>query len=875
MSNIRKTSRLFAVLLVLAMVITLLPMAAFAKDSVSRTTTVMVRVFGLDASDRTKELRTTSVELPGTSGNAYDALTSALDEVPAISYNIDSAGIIQSINGLTPEGSTYEKPAWLYFVNNKMAGGTLNQTTMTDGDVLTVFFAMDVDNTFFTYIEPTGAPAVRRADGSVKFIQATDNEDVYLRLIGSSVNFADLRTEEIFGTITPYPQKHAAKDPVRGSARKIPTGTTHIEGRKLTTSSGPQLIPARLNVSGIHTITQSTWRTEQLNGYASLSDLEKAEVDQNIYNAVNNNTAASFSEINALADQIYEAIRCYSLKLSRLTIKDTNDEYLNMTQAGNPFAGFDPNVANYDAGTVPANVKVYYSLWTDGGSVDPTVYYEVSEGTPGTYSNTLADGATVAIPNGPFDGRIWIKIENDLKSEEYSIAVQRPGPSPTEAGVYAYIPAPGQFTNEGVTVGGWGDIFTADGTLKHNEATGVSLGYFGGSYVYDFGATPKTGGGYEGNVKNDASNEYGVDFIVYGNAFWGNSEPGGIQVAQAVSDGIGGYKPGDAKGDGIVWYDIAGSLYYTDDSTPGYSVTYTHPNPSENLATVPANNMGNPLAVQYNWTSPSGSGSGTVATNPFHNHSWFPFNCNYFEERNNLDYPMHRPGLLNTFSAYDYTDATGAATLTLSGVLLSNVSTNLSTKYLFGYCDAHPNRTLGSGVAYNPYGIASVTDSQGYNAYTENKGGGDPIDISWAVEPAYKENGTLNPNVGKPVDLGDITFVRIYTAAAQDNPPFGEISTEVCSVAAATGTGSGAATTDLVIIKPGTGVITTTNGGYKEVPAGALYIRSSEDNVYLNGAPINASGSPGYQLNVEAGKYYQIITQNGTESPYITVLKGI
>ena len=49
-------------------------------------------------------------------------------------------------------------------------------------------------------------------------------------------------------------------------------------------------------------------------------------------------------------------------------------------------------------------------------------------------------------------------------------------------------------------------------------------------------------------------------------------------------------------------------------------------------------------------------------------------------------------------------------------------------------------------------------------------------------------------------------------------------------------------------------------------------IRSSEENVYVNETAVDASS--GYQFTVESGKYYRIITQNGTEAPYVTVVKG-
>ena len=58
----------------------------------------------------------------------------------------------------------------------------------------------------------------------------------------------------------------------------------------------------------------------------------------------------------------------------------------------------------------------------------------------------------------------------------------------------------------------------------------------------------------------------------------------------------------------------------------------------------------------------------------------------------------------------------------------------------------------------------------------------------------------------------------------------------------------------------------------KEVDAGNYRIRSTEENVYLNETAVDAS-TP-YQFTVESGKTYRIVTQSGTEAPYITVIKG-
>lgn len=95
-------------------------------------------------------------------------------------------------------------------------------------------------------------------------------------------------------------------------------------------------------------------------------------------------------------------------------------------------------------------------------------------------------------------------------------------------GVYAFLPAPGQFTNENMASGGWGTIYNSVGTFKNmmnnTVATGISLGYFGGYVVFDMGLD----GSGQGNVKNDPNHPGGYDFKVVGNPFSGWSEPGGI-----------------------------------------------------------------------------------------------------------------------------------------------------------------------------------------------------------------------------------------------------------------------------------------------------------------------------------------------------------
>lgn len=420
----------------------------------------------------------------------------------------------------------------------------------------------------------------------------------------------------------------------------------------------------------------------------------------------------------------------------------------------------------------------------------------------------------------------------NIGSATFSCAQPSGGTTAAGAALYAYLPAPAQFVNEGVTTGGWGDAYDSNGTVKATSSTGVSLGFFGGYAVYEF----------ENPIADDPTHPYGADFIVYGNAFWNNSEAGCIQVSK----------------DGQKWYDIAGSMYYTK-STKGATITYTNPNPSEDKGiTAAASNKGTLADVPYALTVNGTTTSGTVTKNTFHNHSWFPLNANYFVASGS----RAAMAKVDEFSFVSRTLNSDniTSTLTFKGTLLTDYpGTGKTDQIGFGYCDVHPNKTLGGTIAYNPY--QTFTSSSDYDTKVAGTGGGDPIDIAWAVEPD-----------GTPAkDLTEISYVRIYTGMAQMNGIFGEISTEVCGVAACDAkTGTGTATSDLQIW--GSTQIPTAHKDSQTVSAGTYYITSSEENVYVNGTKVTASSS--YALTVEAGKTYQIITQSGTESPYLTVIKG-
>lgn len=404
------------------------------------------------------------------------------------------------------------------------------------------------------------------------------------------------------------------------------------------------------------------------------------------------------------------------------------------------------------------------------------------------------------------------------------------GTTATGTALYAYLPAPAQFVNEGVTTGGWGDAYDSSGNLKSTNATGLSLGFFGGYAVYKFG-TP---------IFDTAEHPYGADFIVYGNAFWGNSEAGCIQVSPNGTD----------------WYDIAGSMYYTK-STKNATITYTNPNPNEDKGiTAAGTNLGTLAPVKYTL---NGGAEQEITTNSFHNHSWFPLNANYFAasgSRAAMDKDDELSFVSRTLNSDNIT-----STLTFKGTLLNNYpGTGKTDKIGFGYCDVHPNKTLGGTIAYNPY--QTFTSSSDYDTKVAGTSGGDPIDIAWAVDPE-----------GKPAKLESIQYVRIYTGMAQMNGVFGEISTEVCGVAACdatTGTGESTAIRSFRLTDRSGERVTVSDNGIAMIDEGICTVRSSAEHIMINGV---AAGD-GAEFEIHAGEFVQIIMQTGTESPYIVVAMG-
>ncbi len=514
-----------------------------------------------------------------------------------------------------------------------------------------------------------------------------------------------------------------------------------------------------------------------------------------------------------------------------LEVSIPSGENVALSYVGNSGTTYTFNVVSEITGYYPSVFSL--RIAPDGGhsvsNIDATngTMVTLYEGT--YYLVTLAEGTTSTITITSSGGYTYVLNCSQADG----------GSTGSASGIYAFLPAPGQYVNEGLTSGGWGSIYTTGQTavkslVNNKVSTGVSLGFFGGYVVLDYGTPAKdASGNVTGGIYNDSTNPYGVDFILYGNAFSGNSEPGCVQVSK----------------DGVNWYDIAGSKYYDSDTVKNYYLTYTNPTPADDGDY----SYGRTQTTYTGGVPYTGSSSGTVTYNSYHNHSWFPLYCNYFTP------VIQSLGALDKTSVLpfaDYTrDTTNGSALTMRGVMIGDATNTQTGNYTFGYCDVHANGSATS-TAYNPYTATASTT------------GGDPIDISWAVNSS-----------GEPVFLDSIRFIRIYTGARYMNGAFGEMSTEVCGSYRATGTGGTSGTFATVAVDGNSPTNTTVSSSQRlatiSVSAGTHTINASSSATcfLINGAAVSTPYSTTITTAPNSTYYMQIITQSGDAQPRITVLK--
>ncbi len=234
-------------------------------------------------------------------------------------------------------------------------------------------------------------------------------------------------------------------------------------------------------------------------------------------------------------------------------------------------------------------------------------------------------------------------------------------------------------------------------------------------------------------IENDPNNPYGVDFTVLGNALPSWSEPGIVMVMQ------------DNNSNGLAddtWYTLAGSDYYWTEAIHDYEITYQNPQQTE-AAPVP-------------WTD-SNNGEGFVPINEYHTQAYYP---------TAEDIPQDAYSFSGERLVFQFNPKAEPYPATIP--------------QCFGYADntkVRPNEPL--FTPNNPY----TPEIEGC--------GGDPMDISWAVDAQ-----------GNSVHLSQIDFVKIYTAVNDaDTNNMGEISTEIRGIVDVNPQPGWSGNTELVHIK--------------------------------------------------------------------------
>lgn len=500
--------------------------------------------------------------------------------------------------------------------------------------------------------------------------------------------------------------------------------------------------------------------------------------------------------------------------------------------------------------------QVDYSVTVDGEPVS----WNIAPGEGDTSASyTIATDATNAITIVATNGTTTYTIT----CPHYTAAAT--GVNPVD--VNGYLPV-GQFARWNSF--GWGTLYTDNTNVSSSSndvkfktgyvSTGVSLGMAGGYVQFDMG---------NNRIQNNANNKYGIDFIVYGNAFVGNPEAAGVQVSN----------------DGVNWYTLAGSRHYMTGTKWNQNISYvrlTADNTSLNDAftaagiyvstnfEVPSSDNASDVDAaigKATWTGvPQLTGSTypkTYSTATPASAAWWPEweNDSNGKPENyknvwNINDTVNGVSWLRSGSAEVITYA-GVTTVEDDMVVLNEGATAAPTQaemtdvYQWGYADVRVNGSQYGTIVNNPYADAPSA-----------VGGGDGFDLSWAV----KADGT-------PIALSSVRYVRVYSAVLFSAGVFGETSTEVCGLYVANAESSSVGTTAAptsISVKGES--VETTNGGMKMINRLGLsectINVNATGNIYINGVATNsASIKP-----TAAGTKVQIVVQNGEAAPYITWL---
>lgn len=547
--------------------------------------------------------------------------------------------------------------------------------------------------------------------------------------------------------------------------------------------------------------------------------------------------------------------------------------------------GTTGTVVNVDGGSY---IPESFLLWVRNGL---TVEVDDVTQTP----DDVGETDTAYTINTDAENEITIEI---LNGETVAYTITCPKSSDPITGSYpsavnGYLPV-GQFARNNSF--GWGMLYTDNTNVKSDSnkakflegyvSTGVSLGMAGGYIQFDMGDNP---------IKNNAKNPYGIDFIVYGNAFKGNPEAAGVMVSN----------------DGIKWYTLAGSRHYMSDTQWNQTISYVRIE-GETQRALKNTFTADGIYYSTNYVSPETQtqdaidaaistatwalvpASGTAAAL---NLSYWPeWTLRVASESDpgerygnvwKIGTDSHIPAVASTENNagvnWDKADKTstlpnGAEVITYSGltivpddtVVLKNQGNSspsqaeMTDVYQWGYADVRVNGSA-YGTAINPYASAASEVS-----------GGDGFDISWAVDAD-----------GNPVTLSSVKYIRVYSAVLFNAGIFGETSAEVCGLYVAQADTANVGTTGFATVARSAGTMTTSikrpnvlRAQTITVPTGTdsttLTLSSSADNFYVNGVSVNGSSIAKTVSRADGTtQYFSVITQTASKEASINVIKVV
>lgn len=458
--------------------------------------------------------------------------------------------------------------------------------------------------------------------------------------------------------------------------------------------------------------------------------------------------------------------------------------------------------------------------------------------------------------------------------------------------VCGYLPV-GQFARYNSF--GWGTIFTDNTNVYDSSkqakfvsstgegtsyiATGVSLGMAGGYVQFDMGTDEN---GADRLITNNPNNKYGIDFIVYGNAFVGNPEAGIVKVSQ----------------DGTKWYTLAGSRHYMNGTQWNQNISYIRIAAADTTISgetfakagiyvstnfaVPASDNADAVNAAIGAATWTGVAQLTGNTYPKTLSTANPTPAAWWPEWTNdasgnaenygqvwkingdsdlSDVSWLRSGSAEVITYKNVTTVEDDMVVLNKTLSAAPTQAQMTDVYQWGYADVRPNAPRGAdavyGQAVNPYAVTASSTTEA---------SGDGFDLSWAVD-----------DNGRPVRLEGVRYIRVYSGVLFSAGVFGETSTEVCGLYVANAESSGVGTTSINSVSIGTDELdlsdATAYGNNTfyldaEIANGNVITvtAASGANVFINGVESNT-----FTVS-NTTNLVQVLVQVGNAAPYILVL---